>query len=80
MGTTILFLIRGLDWGTIINYSESVLSKDVPEGTYITVAEAKNGVRPGSEIVRKWVEILQKTTREHTLLPEEMASRSSVPR
>ena len=54
--------LPGGDYGlTCSNYSESVLSKEVPEGTYITVIEAKSGVKPSSEIIQKWVGLLEKS-------------------
>ncbi len=54
--------LPGGDFGlSCANYCASALSKEVPEGTYITVAAAKNGVKPSDEIIKKWVELLAKS-------------------
>lgn len=56
-----LFLPGGDCGLTCANFSASTLSNEIPEGTYITVAAAKNGVKPSDEIIKRWVELLAKT-------------------
>lgn len=42
------------------NYSKTVMTDDLPQGTYITLVEEKNGIMSAEKIIDKWAEHLKK--------------------
>ena len=46
------------------NYSASTVSAAVPEGTYITVVAAENGIMSADDIIQKWVALHTESERK----------------